>query len=284
MAVGRLVLAGRELTRLAGFTARVIELTDVLNDLNNGKYERTMIQDSVGDISLIPNSGTIIEQDRIIKFDKIPLVTPNGDVLVPSLSFEVRSGMNVLVCGPNGCGKSSLFRVLGQLWPLFGGTLIKPPREKLFYIPQRPYLTLGTLRDQVIYPHKKGDMDPSVTDEVLFQFLKEVHLENLLERDKGWDAVHDWTDVLSGGEKQRIAMARLFYHKPQFAILDECTSAVSVDVEGFMYTRCKELGITLFTVSHRKSLWQYHEYVLAFDGKGSYAFKLREQMEAEFGS
>jgi ATP-binding cassette subfamily D (ALD) protein 3 len=90
--------------------------------------------------------------------------------------------------------------------------------------------------------------------------------------------------VLSGGEKQRVAMARLFYHKPQFAILDECTSAVSVDVEGYIYTRCRELGITLFTVSHRKSLWQYHEYVLQFSGRGQYAFKQIDADETAFGS
>jgi ATP-binding cassette, subfamily D (ALD), member 3 len=89
-------------------------------------------------------------QDNIIKFDRVPLVTPNGDILIEELSFEVQSGMNVLVCGPNGCGKSSLFRMLGELWPLFGGTLTKPEKGKLFYIPQRPYMTLGTLRDQVM--------------------------------------------------------------------------------------------------------------------------------------
>ncbi len=94
----------------------------------------------------------------------------------------------------------------------------------------------------------------------------------------------DWADVLSGGEKQRVAMARLFYHKPQFAILDECTSAVSVDVEGYIDTRCRELGITLFTVSHRKSLWQYHEYVLQFSGRGQYAFKQIDADETAFGS
>ncbi len=103
--------------------------------------------------------------------------------------------------------------------------------------------------------------------------LKDVHLEYLADREGGFDAVNDWMDVLSGGEKQRIAMARLFYHNPQFAILDECTSAVSVDVEGFLYTHCKKLGITLFTVSHRKTLWKYHEYVLQFDGRGAYEFK-----------
>jgi ATP-binding cassette subfamily D (ALD) protein 3 len=90
--------------------------------------------------------------------------------------------------------------------------------------------------------------------------------------------------VLSGGEKQRVAMARLFYHKPQFAILDECTSAVSVDVEGFMYEHCRELGITLFTVSHRKSLWQHHEYVLQFSGRGAYSFQEIKSVDSVFGS
>lgn len=97
------------------------------------------------------------------------------------------------------------------------------------------------------------------TDADLFQHLERVQLSYLLQRDQSWDTVADWMDVLSGGEKQRIAMARLFYHQPQFAILDECTSAVSVDVEGSMYQYCRDAGITLFTVSHRKSLWKHHD-------------------------
>jgi len=289
MAVGRLVLAGRELTRLAGYTARVTELQNVLKDLNSGLYKRTMLTKSGRDADadmpdLRPNSGLIVEMDHIIKFDKVPVVTPNGDVLIRSLSFEVKSGMNVLVCGPNGCGKSSLFRILGELWPLFGGVLTKPEKSKLFYIPQRPYLALGSLRDQVLYPHTKIDAQAKgVDDSMLFNFLEQVQLSYLVEREGGWDAVQDWADVLSGGEKQRIAMARLFYHCPQFAILDECTSAVSVDVEGFMYDHCRKLGITLFTVSHRKSLWKYHEYVLQFDGRGHYEFKDIKDSEV-FGS
>lgn len=285
-AVGRLVLAGRELTRLAGFTARVTELIDVLDDLNKGKYVRTMVtQENPDAPKLLPGSGKIVEVDHLIQFDKVPLVTPNGDVLVKSLDFTVKSGINVLVCGPNGCGKSSLFRILGELWPLFGGTLHKPAKDKLFYVPQRPYMTLGSLRDQVSYPHSKEDLEKrGVSDADLAVFLNHVQLEYLLERPGGWDAVADWMDVLSGGEKQRIAMARLFYHRPQFAILDECTSAVSVDVEGFMYNHCREIGITLFTVSHRKSLWSHHEYVLAFDGRGNYSYSPIDSHTLEFGS
>lgn len=294
-AVGRVVLAGRELSRLAGFTARVSQLRRVLHDLKRGHYVRSMLsqeqqQNGTRDkptrtMELVPGAGRIVTQDNIIRFQRVPLVTPNGDVLVDELSFEVKSGLNVLVCGPNGCGKSSLFRVLGELWPLFGGTLVKPAKEKLFYIPQRPYMTLGTLRDQVIYPDTYVEMRRrGVTDADLARFLDVVQLGYILDREGGWDAIQDWMDLLSGGEKQRVAMARLFYRQPQFAILDECTSAVSVDVEGSMYQYCRQVGITLFTVSHRKSLWKYHEYNLYMDGRGKYEFQEITPDTLEFGS
>ncbi|CAK9818004.1 ATP-binding cassette sub-family D member 3 [Anthophora plagiata] len=292
-AIGRLVLAGREMTRLAGFTARVTEIRVVLDDLNAGKYERTMISDFKDEPIGSPGEGMIVTKDNVIQFDRVPLITPNGDILIRELSFEVKSGMNVLVCGPNGCGKSSLFRILGELWPVWSGTITKPPRGKLFYIPQRPYMTLGTLRDQIIYPHTKAEMirRGQMTDGDLKKLLDLVQLGHLLERENltnseglGWDVVADWMDVLSGGEKQRIAMARLFYHKPQFAILDECTSAVSVDVEDSMYSYCRQASITLFTVSHRRSLWKHHEYYLHMDGRGNYEFKAIESDTEEFGS
>ncbi|CAI2165265.1 3074_t:CDS:10 [Funneliformis geosporum] len=260
-AVGRLILAGRDLTRFAGYTSRVAELFDVLDDVNKGRYERTMVSKDSNEANVnqavTPNDlkGKIITKDGVIYFDKVPIVTPNNDVLVKELSFKVEKGMNCLISGPNGCGKSSLFRILGNLWPLFDGTVTKPAASKLFYVPQKPYLALGTFRDQIIYPDTKSQArSKGFDDNKLLELLNVVHLEYLVDRDGGWDAVQDWADVLSGGEKQRVAMARLFYHRPQFAILDECTSAVSVDVEGIMYTHAHTLGITLFTVSHRHSL------------------------------
>ncbi|KAL0891875.1 hypothetical protein ABMA27_015132 [Loxostege sticticalis] len=291
--IGRLVLSGREMNKLAGLTARVTQLRTVLDEVYQGNYKRTMMDrnsqngTAESDVPMLmaPGSGRIIYQDKIIRFDKVPLVTPNGDILIKELSFEVKSGMNVLVCGPNGCGKSSMFRMLGELWPIFGGTLTKPPKGKLFYVPQRPYMTLGTLRDQVIYPQTREEMvRRGRTDAQLNKFLELVQLSYLSAREGGWDAVEDWMDVLSGGEKQRIAMARLFYHEPQFAILDECTSAVSVDVEGQMYQYCREMGITLFTVSHRKSLWKHHDHYLQMDGRGAYVFEPIDNETQEFGS
>jgi len=93
----------------------------------------------------------IIESDSIA-FKDVPLQTPNGDVMVDKISFEIAPGMHMMIAGPNGCGKSSLFRILGQLWPAPSGVMHKPTGEKIFYIPQRPYLPNGTLKDQVIYP------------------------------------------------------------------------------------------------------------------------------------
>lgn len=94
-----------------------------------------------------------------------------------------------------------------------------------------------------------------MTDDDLQLLLDEVRLGFLVKREGGFDTVNDWNDVLSGGEKQRMAIARLLYHRPQYAILDECTSAVSIDVEGHLYTFMKNMGITLITVSHRETLW-----------------------------
>lgn len=195
-------------------------------------------------------------------------------MLVKALSFSLKPGDHLLVVGPNGCGKSSLFRILGGLWPVYGGVVRKPPFSDIFYIPQRPYLSRGSLRQQIIYPDSIRTMrSKGVTDADLLAILQVLNLENLVTSyTEGWDAEAEWRDVLSGGLQQRVAMARLFYHKPKYAILDECTSSVTLETEKIMYENAKGLGITLMTVSHRKSLWKYHSFILQFDGQGKYVF------------
>lgn len=215
--------------------------------------------------------GTVQEADGIIKFDQVPVVTPNGDVLVRSLSFEVRQGQNTMLVGPNGCGKSSLFRILAGLWPLAGGSVTRPRASKLFYIPQKPYLSIGTLRDQVVYPDK-ADAGGS-RDAAIMALLEQVQLGAMVQQKGGLGAVRNWDSECSGGQKQRLAIARLLHHRPAFAVLDECTASVSQDVEDALYQTAASMGMSLFTISHSKEVWKHHSHVLRFDGRGGYQFR-----------
>jgi len=115
------------------------------------------------------------------------------------------------------------------------------------FLPQRPYLSVGTLRDQVIYPDGEADMREKRKNEWdLRRVLEMARLGYLPDREGGWDTRKEWKDVLSGGEKQRMAIARLLYHEPRYAVIDEGTSAVSSYVEGLLYETCKEKGISMF--------------------------------------
>ncbi|KAJ6116817.1 hypothetical protein N7512_006542 [Penicillium capsulatum] len=273
-AFGRLMFSYKEISELAGFTSRVSSLLEVMDDLVAGRFEKKLVSSASTEenAAVLSGRGEVMESDSI-EFTDVPIVSPNGDVLVRKLSFTVHPGDHLLIVGPNGCGKSSLFRILGGLWPVYGGVVKKPSFEDIFYIPQRPYLSRGTLRQQVIYPDGVREMRAKgITDADLHEVLSVVEIASVVDRPGGWDAEEEWRDVLSGGLQQRIAMARLFYHRPKFAILDECTSSVTLEIEKVMYETAKKLGITLMTVSHRRSLWKYHQKILQFDGEGGYIF------------
>ncbi|KXJ96495.1 adrenoleukodystrophy protein [Microdochium bolleyi] len=274
-AFGRVMFSYREIMELAGYTSRVASLLEVMDDIQAGHFEKKLVSSSgtEGHEAVLKGRGKVVES-KDIQFIDVPIISPNGDVLVKALSFSLKQGDHLLVVGPNGCGKSSLFRILGGLWPVYGGTVYKPPFTDIFYIPQRPYLSRGSLRQQITYPDSLRTVRArGITDAQLFDILKILNLEHLVDLyPEGWDAEAEWRDVLSGGLQQRVAMARLFYHKPRYAILDECTSSVTLETEKVMYDNAKALGITLMTVSHRRSLWKYHSRILQFDGQGHYVF------------
>jgi vitamin B12/bleomycin/antimicrobial peptide transport system ATP-binding/permease protein len=162
------------------------------------------------------------------------------------------------VRGPSGCGKSSLLRAIVGLWDAGEGMIVRPPLDQMLFLPQRPYMVLGSLRDQMLYPN----MDEKVDDAQLRQILIQVNLPDLEQRHGGLDTEQNWSEVLSLGEQQRLIFARLLVNKPICAILDEATSALDPKNEKFLYQQLQAFGITFLSVGHRESLSHYHQSIL----------------------
>ena len=114
----------------------------VLNDMKAGNIQRTVINPA-----LVENTGEVIINNSKLKFENVPLITPNGELLLKEINFEIDEGMSMFVDGPNGCGKTSIFRLLAGLWPTYGGVMTAPGKRQMFIIPQTAYLPAGNLRD-----------------------------------------------------------------------------------------------------------------------------------------
>lgn len=270
---GRMMYSIKDLSELAGYTSRVYQLISTLHRVHANAYGSPNRRSSgrlelfsLGDVQ-----GTIHYGFDGVRLEDVPVVAPGlypygGEELIESLSFVVHSGEHLLISGSNGVGKSAISRIVAGLWPVYRGLVSRPRnngQDGIMFIPQRPYLSVGTLRDQVIYPHTELDMQENLRrDSELERILEDAKLGHLLAREGGWDTRKEWKDVLSGGEKQRMAIARLLYHEPKYAFLDEGTSAVSSDVEGLLYDTCKDRGITVITISTRASLRKYHTFNL----------------------
>lgn len=285
----------KDLSELAGYTSRVYTLISTLHRVHADAYYSRSGQNELYSLSDV--QGTIQKGFDGVRFEHVPVVAPGlwpqgGDELLESLSLIVHSGEHLLISGPNGVGKSAIARILAGLWPVYRGLVSRPKstgQDGIMFLPQRPYLSPGTLRDQVIYPDGHHDMrEKRRSEDDLKRVLEESKLGYLPDREGGWDTRKEWKDVLSGGEKQRMGFARLLYHEPKYAIIDEGTSAVSSDVEGLLYETCKEKGITLITISTRASLKKYHTYNLVIgqgDSSEGWEFERigtdREKMQVE---
>ncbi|MEH2104789.1 ABC transporter ATP-binding protein/permease [Nostoc sp.] len=206
-------------------------------------------------------------EENHLAFENVTLQTPNYEqVIVEDLSLSVNAGEGLLIVGPSGRGKSSLLRAIAGLWNAGTGRLVRPPLEEVLFLPQRPYIILGTLREQLLYPNTTRKM----SDAELKEVLQQVNLQNLLSRVDGFDTEVPWENILSLGEQQRLAFARLLVTHPRFTILDEATSALDLQNEGSLYQQLQETKTTFISVGHRESLFNYHQWVLELSQDSSW--------------
>jgi putative ATP-binding cassette transporter len=187
---------------------------------------------------------------------------PNGVVLLDQVSFQVNAGDRVLIRGPSGCGKSTLLRVFAGIWPY-----VQPPvhialPEGAVFMPQRPYFPQGKLRDALTYPQTHAQH----SDTALQQALTDVHLPHLIDK---LDEEGHWTQQLSGGEQQRLSMARVFLKQARWVFADEATSALDEALEQAMYEKLLDMvnanNGALVSVAHRPSVAAFHNQQWVFE-------------------
>jgi putative ATP-binding cassette transporter len=175
-------------------------------------------------------------------------------VILSNAALELKPGEKVVLTGPAGSGKSTLFRMLAGIWP-FGRARVRVPEgARLMFLPQKPYIPIGTHRDAVTYPGTSG----TFSDAEIAQALKAVTLDTLAER---VDEERNWSMTLSGGEQQRLAVARALLHRPDWLFLDEATSALDEAGERQVYELLRERlpEATIVSIAHRPAVAGYHD-------------------------
>ena len=205
-----------------------------------------------------------------LKISALNISLPTGRELLKKLSIELQNKKSLVVTGLSGCGKSTLLRTLAGIWSYASGEISLPKDSRVMFLPQKPYLPLGTLRRALIYPYAEKDSPP---DDKLKKTLQLVELPMLTDK---LDVADDWSRILSLGEQQRLAFARVLLSAPDYIFLDEATSALDEPREFEMYKLIREQlpEITVVSVGHRSTLFKLHDMELNLDGTGNY--KIRE--------
>ncbi len=236
--------------RLHSFAVLLLPRTPVANDFE-GRIERLQSPND-----LVLESLTVQTPDR-------------SRVLIRNLSLVVPQGDHLMIVGSSGSGKSSLLRAVAGLWQAGSGRIFCPGLSDIMFLPQQPYLQAGKLRDQLLYPHRHLN----VCDEDLLHLLIRVRLAHLAAQPVDLQTARDWDRILSVGEQQRLAFARVLLHRPLFTVLDEATSALDAGNEAHLYAELTDTT-TLVSVGHRASILRYHKRVLEFTGNGQWCMHL----------
>lgn len=227
---------------------------------------------------------TLIEEEKgaqRIRIDGLTVETPSYPkrVLVRDLNIEVGKGESLLVAGRSGLGKSSLMRAVCGLWDTGAGRVTRPHSENTLFLPQRPFIMLGTLRENVIYPSRREN----VTNAEVEDALRRANLGYLLQRGDGLDSSGEMlTRKLSLGEQQRLGFARIVISKPKVVVLDESTAALDEHNERDMYKMVKEMGTTVISVGNRPSLIKVHDRVLRLKEWGQWSVEIPERTRQDY--
>ena len=204
-----------------------------------------------------------------LKISALNVSLPTGRELLKKLSLELQNAKSLIVTGASGCGKSTLLRTLAGIWAHASGEISLPEKARVMFLPQKPYLPLGTLRRALIYPSAEKNSPP---DDKLKKILQLADLPGLVDK---LDATDDWSRILSLGEQQRLAFARVLISAPDYIFLDEATSALDEPHELEMYEllRTKLPNVTIVSVGHRSTLFKLHDVELNLDGAGNYSLR-----------
>jgi putative ATP-binding cassette transporter len=213
-----------------------------------------------------PTISTVEDNDRIA-YDRVTLSTPrDGRTLIKDLTLEVPQGRRLLVVGPNGVGRSSLIRATAGLWDHGEGTIRRPPLGEVMFLPQRPYLVPGSLRDQLIYAAQQT----RITDDDILEVLRQAKFEPVLERVGGLDVERDWGKDLSLSEQQQLALAGLLLAEPRFAFLDEAASALDPSRAQAIYRALARTPISYVSVANDLNLIEFHDELLELSPSGTW--------------